>query len=49
MNTHFITTEHLSLDKLQEIFKNGYKIELSEQAKTILLNVVLILTINKNS
>ena len=33
MNTHFITTEHLSLDKLQEIFKNGYKIELSEQAK----------------
>ena len=38
MNTHFITTDFLSLEKLQEIFKNGYKIELSEQAKNNIIN-----------
>lgn len=33
MKTHYITTEHLSLEKLKEIFKSEFTISLSDNAK----------------
>ena len=34
---HRISTAHLSVDKLQDIIENGYKLELSDESKALIL------------
>ena len=33
MKTHVISPEHLSIDRVKEILKEGYRLELSEESK----------------
>ena len=33
MTTHYISAEHLSIERIGEIIKNGEKLELSDDAK----------------
>ena len=32
-----ISTAHLSIDRLQQIIENGYKLELSDESKALIL------------
>ena len=34
---HKISTAHLSIDRLQQIIENGYKLELSDESKALIL------------
>ena len=37
-NTHFISPENLTFSKLEEILEKGYKLELSEESKKLILD-----------
>ena len=37
MATHYISAEHLTIERIGEIIRNGEKLELSEEAKQLLL------------